>query len=612
MSINILSCLSDAIAKEQQHKNTEFIEKMRKPLNERIARGYTLCNFSIDIEFYDGAPNPFCPPINNSDAFIKTVTIHCRNENISKLREGTSVILSNGVYRFKMLVAKDGIRDMILESKEFDVKNNYINLTNYPREGWEINEQNLDVNQQLLMSSWEYISSHEDIRNNLTKMLNGNINNTYSNNCIEHTDNPSQDEAVQKALSCSDFHIIQGPPGTGKTYTIARIVKNLISKGKNVFISASTHTAINNCLNSISKLVREPDKIVKIGERYQAEEIIDNGLIVRKQRLPYSKYISSGLSQQGVVVGATPFALCYPKSKKLEGWPDFDYVIIDEAAQMSMPLAIAAIIHGKKSIFVGDHQQLDPIIPSGTGNPLLSKSIFKHLIDLYPSMYTLLNLSYRLSPSLIRIPSELFYDGRITSAKKDNKKFLQYNCRNCAEILQNESNEILFLHEVYDGLGRSIHEADIIADIVKTLLDNGVSKDDMALITPYRAQVREIKRNLVDRGIVDDDNLNDIFIDTIERMQGQERDYVVFSLANCNPIEIEERLEFFYSANRLNVAITRAKIKCIVLAHRNIFDICHNRIIDNQSFSLKVGVRSYTDFYKLSTKVFDKVTDEEW
>ena len=131
----------------------------------------------------------------------------------------------------------------------------------------------------------------------------------------------------------------------------------------------------------------------------------------------------------------------------------------------------------------------------------------------------------------------------------------------------------------------------------------------MAIITPYRAQVREVKRALVNYNVVVEDELDLIFVDTIERMQGQEKDYVIFTFANSNPSEVEDRLEFFYSPNRLNVAITRARTKCIVLANEKVFHLCEN---SNDPGLIGIGKRAYWDFYCVANKIYDVSENEEW
>lgn len=608
--MSLIEDLTNAINIQQERKDREYREMMQKPLQERVNKGHTLTNLDIEIDFYDHAPNDFCPLLYGDEAFINRVTINC-GDNVSRFREGTIVQLSHGTIKFVMTIEEDRLNQMVLVSGSFDVKNNHIDRFKYPRQGWEINEENTNINQRLLYSARDRISLDTKILRIMEQMLEGIIDNDYSSIYIESSNNQSQDDAIRKSLGCTFFHIIQGPPGTGKTYTIAKITKKLLENNNNVFVTAPTHTAINTCLNAISKEVPDKRRIIKIGERNQADEIVYNSDISRKTRLSYDSYRYSEFSQNGIVIGATPYALCYPASKKLEGW-DFDYVIIDEAAQMSIPLALAAMAYGKKIIFVGDHKQLDPIMPTGTNNWLFAKSVFKHMIDKHPQNYTMLNESYRLSKSLVRIPSLLFYGDLLKSAlRNDNKEFTSFNYsdKEISKIINDNNNDILYLHHEFDSLGRSPYEAILAAGIVKALSYNDVDLDDIAIITPYRAQVREIRKALFHAGIIDEDTLDDVFVDTIERMQGQEKDYVIFSLANSNPSEVEDRLEFFYSPNRLNVAITRAKIKCIVIANKKVFELCENV---SQTGAVATGQKSFWDYYKLAYKMEADDTEEEW
>ena len=614
--MELIQNLSNAIDLQQKRQDEDYSEMVAKPLAERVAKGHTLTNLSISkIDFYDGMPNSFCPPVFGNQKFIDRIYIHCKN-NCSRYREGTALMFSNGNLNFKMELETDKIDDFILHSGDFDVKNNILDSTNYPKSGWELNAVNQNITQRLLKASWQRLYDNPELAKKMEMMLNGNLYNGYDSLSFSRGDlNDSQNTAVRKALGCSHFSIIQGPPGTGKTYTIAKLCAKLVEQGLKVFITGPTHTAINNCLIAVAKDLKDKSKIVKIGEKYQAAEILDNPWITRKTRLSYYSYVgNNNFSQMGFVIGATPFALCFPASKKLEAW-NFDYIIIDEAAQVSMPLALAAMTSGKKVIFVGDHMQLDPIIPKNTDNWLFGSSVFKRMVDLYPDQVVLLNQSYRLNKNLIDIPNQLFYAGKISSCCPIKDDFKDFLCRSHPEIINHSSNELLIIHHDFGALGRSPFEAEMIADMVLDLLYNGVNLDHIGIISPYRAQIREIKRALVEKNVLNEDNLDSIFVDTVERMQGQEKDYIFFSLANCNPEEVEDRLDFFYSPNRLNVAITRAHIKCITLTNEKIFKICRERIgLPGIPEDLKKGMKAFLDFEELSTKI--EIEDEnrkfEW
>ena len=137
-------------------------------------------------------------------------------------------------------------------------------------------------------------------------------------------------------------------------------------------------------------------------------------------------------------------------------------------------------------------------------------------------------------------------------------------------------------------------------------------------MTPYRAQVREIKKalNKVIGGI-DTEETDSLFIDTVDRMQGQERDYIIYSMSNSHPLESKRRLDFFYSPNRLNVAITRAIKKCIVIANYKVFDIIDEELSDIADFHiLKPSLDTFKHYYQLSSEfgciVEEKVQEDDW
>ncbi len=599
--MSLIEVLTNAIDIQRERLNADHRELMQRPLSERVAKGYTIQNVDIEVEFSPDFPGFV------EKAYAKVP------DNYSKFRVGDQVFLFYGETKLTMKIEEDLINDLVLVGNDYWRDHNYLDVNDYPRHGWIIEKEHLTITQELLSAARDSIMRDPDLCNQMDRLLRGSLVNTYTVVSLPSSNNASQDEAIRRALGCSSFHIIQGPPGTGKTYTIARIVKSLVKDGRRVFVTAPTHTAINNSLNAISKEIPDATKIVKLGDRHQVDEIFDNPHISWAQKLSYTRYLSLSdkLSQEGIVIGATPFALCTPRSKKLDGWY-FDYVIIDEAAQMNIPLALAAITRGQRVIFVGDHKQLDPIMPSDSGNWLFAKSVFKHMVDTYPGNVTMLDESYRLSDSLVRIPSLLFYNGRLKTARNgDNREYLHFDCdEDTAAILHEKSNEVLFLHHEFDALGRSPFEAKLTANIVYSLLNNGVKLEDIAVITPYRAQVREVKRALLKKGIIDENSLDNVFVDTIERMQGQEKDYVIFTLANSNPSEVEDRLEFFYSPNRLNVAITRAKTKCIVIANEKVFQLCRD---SRQTDAVGIGQKTFWDYYVLATKIHASVEqNDEW
>jgi superfamily I DNA and/or RNA helicase len=146
------------------------------------------------------------------------------------------------------------------------------------------------------------------------------------------------------------------------------------------------------------------------------------------------------------------------------------------------------------------------------------------------------------------------------------------------------------------------------------LITAGTAFKDIGILTPYRAQVREIKKAL-NEAMAGKKNADAkyLFIDTVDRMQGQERDYIIYSMSNSHPLESKRRLDFFYSPNRLNVAITRGIKKCIVIANYKVFDIIDEELSELEDFNtLKPSLDIFKDYFKLSTIVEEEIEENNW
>ncbi len=595
---------SDAILFEAQYNNDRYDEQMKLPANERVAKGVSMVNCSVEMAFYEEKPNPWCKKLDGDLKYIRAVKVMCE-KNISKFKEGSSVILSNGKLFFDMDIAVDEVDRFILVPNDFNVKHCFVDVFDYPKNNWEINETNSDISTKILARVSEVLSENEALNFKINSFLNGELKNDFENHRIKipHL-NDSQNNAYLNAINASDFCIIQGPPGTGKTETISNIVKYYVDKGMRVFVTAPTHTAINNCLNAIGNKIKDPNKVVKIGDKVQNKDLLPRHYISQYTRFAQRE-------ANGIAIGATAYSLCYPATKRLDGW-EFDVAVIDEASQLSIPLSMAAMLRTDKWIFVGDHKQLDPIIPKESNSEMFAESIFSRIARMYPNDINLLNVSYRLNSELIRIPNALFYDDKLYADNSSVIDKKEYQTAQFSEILNDESH-ILLLHNTFDSQGRSPYEASLVADLVKDLLLNGVNPSDMAILTPYRAHVREVKRHLHLKctAAIPNFDFRTILVDTVDRMQGQERDYIIYSMSNSNPLESMRRLDFFYSPNRLNVAITRAIKKCFVIANYKIFDVNDAEL---RAQVAQENIQEYFDifaaYYKLSRR-FEMFTPEE-
>lgn len=603
----------NAINLESQRNAEDYALVMALPLNERVAKGVTLANFKLTFEFRQLPSSPWNEPIDFPLSYISIAQIIC-DDNKTKFKEGSNVILTNGIHKFKMEIKEDSVDSFILEPQDFHKYSCYINSNNYPNTNWEVNEDKSDATEKMLTKTAEVLSNNDEKLSRIDNFLNGRTINQFANTSynIEHLNN-SQKTALTNAVNSTNFCIIQGPPGTGKTETIANIANCLIEQGKKVFVTAPTHTAINNCLNAISKRVNDRRKVIKIGNKPQNKEIENNLNINIKTSLAFSSYVgNSDYNQNGIAIGATPYSVCYDATKKLRNW-EFDVCIVDEASQLSIPLSLAAMSRSAKYIFVGDHKQLDPIVPKGSDLEMFSESIFSRLARFYPNNINLLNTSYRLNSSLIQIPNNLFYNDNLKASEStliDNK---QYECDFHSEIINNEAH-ILITHNEFDGISDSKFESVLVTNLVSDLCKNGAKLSDIAIITPYRAQVRTIRRELKTRfPKLTIEHFRALFIDTVDSMQGQERKFIIYSMANSHPLESMRRLDFFYSPNRLNVSITRATHKCFVIAHKFVFDkIESDEVRQHVEYNIiKDNLTIFKKYYELA-KIIDLSTNEVW
>src|SRR5690606_20020473 len=185
-------------------KNLEdFKEQQKLPLDERVAKGVTMTNLRVEMGFYDGTPNQWCYPLSGSQEYISSVKIFCDN-NISKFKEGSSVVLSNGSYRFEMDIEEDSTENYILKPNDFNVKHCYIDSDNYPRNNWEINAVNSDISTRLLLTAAEVLNNNDTTLRKIENFLNGRTRNTFQSYSqkVGYL-NDSQNSAYLKAVNAS-------------------------------------------------------------------------------------------------------------------------------------------------------------------------------------------------------------------------------------------------------------------------------------------------------------------------------------------------------------------------------------------------------------------------
>jgi len=350
--------------------------------------------------------------------------------------------------------------------------------------------------------------------------------------------NPIQQEAILQAMNTPDFYLIQGPAGTGKTSVIIEIVNQLVQLGKSVLVSAFTNMAIDNVA---IKLHQHNIDFIRLGRSYPK----DHPLYPYHLTQQADKFREFTHQRSGKVFLSTTTTIGKSTFDDLF----FDYVLIDEAAQMTIPNSLMALLHGERGILVGDHAQLQPIVISEEASEKgLSISLFEKLASIH-HRFTMLTDQYRMNDEILKFPNEMFYDGKLQSATEEigNHTIGSYS----SQILQNRPYEFIAIETERHDLHQQSNpvEANLVAGLVFELLEQTtLDKDDIGIIAPFRAQVALIRQLLPDMDV-----------DTVDRFQGSEKAVIVLSTTTVLDIPLlsDER--------RINVALTRAQKKLIVL-----------------------------------------------
>lgn len=389
--------------------------------------------------------------------------------------------------------------------------------------------------------------------------------------------NPEQIECCKNVLNRPSAYCLQGPPGTGKTDVLAILANAYSSKGHEVLIISNTHQAVNNALNKIRKF-NQNNPIVKIGESLKGEGLVD-GIVMADT---YSRYLSvrkkvkkKKIEKSNDIVGMTFQAAVANLGLRKSGFLP-SIILVDEAGQM--PLSQGALIGAFGSgtiVLIGDDLQMPPIYHEKLADNPLSVSIFTHLCRLYPDCKTVLTTTYRMNSEITDAVSKNYYqphgitlDASDFSANRKLKINANTGDSRIDDILKSEKS----IHQIdvsTDDIWEDDNheEAKFVANLVKASIDGGISARDVAVITPYRRQVKAI-RAYVREALGADEELP--LIDTVERLQGQDVDMIIISESATNPGFWKAQESFILNPNRLNVMLSRAKKKVVIVGKHKI------------------------------------------
>jgi superfamily II DNA/RNA helicase len=398
--------------------------------------------------------------------------------------------------------------------------------------------------------------------------------------------------------------LIEGPPGTGKTHVLAWMLIALIldayqaGRPLRLAVSALTHQAIDNVLLKVQQLLQSsavqpfPGRCLKWGQRLPLDSNGDD-----ETPLTHVGDAAEVLEIPYLILGATGFGLYQLFESQSGAFPAFfDWVILDEASQMLLPQALLSLVYGKgQYVFCGDVQQLPPVVlgPQPTEEEAMpGRSILAHLLATYsPSARVRLNETYRLNQELCQLPSRLWYQGDLHPAAANAGARLALPTVPYPDvvdaILAPQRPATLVLAEHATDHQRSSVEADIVAILAaRLLLAYGVQAERLAIVSPHRAQNNAIAQclaqQLTQRGAMAALPL----IDTVERLQGAERDVILFSVTTSDPDHLDSA--FLNNPNRFNVAITRARHKLVVVGSTAFFtQVPHGEAVLRANYGFK-------------------------
>jgi len=349
---------------------------------------------------------------------------------------------------------------------------------------------------------------------------------------------------------------IQGPPGAGKTFTAAHMIRALVRANKKVGITANSHKVIRNLL----------DKVVGLGGIGCIQKMSERTPDVPGIRFETDSEKTLAAIGASCQVGAGT-AWLWSREEAAEV---VDVLFIDEAAQMSLANALAVAQACKTLVLLGDPQQLEQPIqgshPEGT-----DVSALDHILQGAPTINEnqglFLDETWRLHPDICDFTSELFYASRLRCRVDLSRQQVKSN--SCVS-----GTGLRFLAVAHEGnQNASTEEAiaaqrlvdEILASKATWIDRDGVERpvglEDILIIAPYNSQVFEIQRRLPHARV-----------GTVDKFQGQEAAIVIYSVTTSSHADAPRGMEFLYSLNRLNVAVSRARCLCVLIASPAIFE----------------------------------------
>ena len=378
------------------------------------------------------------------------------------------------------------------------------------------------------------------------------------------TTDPGEMKALALGLDGS-YLFVQGPPGSGKTWTGACLVVHLLAQGKRIGVAAQSHKAIHKLLDEIEREAREQ------GVRFRGlkkstsanDESEYHGQFIRNE--PRAETIAQACRSVELLAGT---AWLFARADLDE---TLDYLVIDEAGQVSLADALAMGTSARTVILLGDPLQLAQV-SQGVHPEKTEVSVLEHLLGQEQTIPEdrglFLERSWRMHPDVCAFISEIVYAGRLHSDDSAARRRTAFGTGIRFLPVEHEGNrsasdeEVARIKAAIAGmLGGSFTDADGTTRPLRA--------EDFMVVAPYNAQVRRLRMGLP----------AGVRIGTVDKFQGQEAPVVFFSMATSSGEDVPRNLAFLFSRNRLNVAISRAQCLAVL--------VCSPRLLETRCHSIE-------------------------
>ncbi|MGO9736876.1 MAG: TM0106 family RecB-like putative nuclease [Desulfomonilaceae bacterium] len=412
-----------------------------------------------------------------------------------------------------------------------------------------------------------------------------NINGHSAGQPIVNPQRPDLKEIIQAVAGLRNSYLfIQGPPGTGKTYTGSHIIAELLRRGYRVGVSSNSHKAINNLLKHVELRADE------IGLRFEGlKKSSDN-----KNTWFKGKFIEDVTQNKKIyesranLVAGTAWLFAGMDQ-------DLDFLFVDEAGQVSLANLVAMGVSAKNIVLLGDQMQLGQPI-QGVHPGRSGESTLEYLLDgdatIKPDRGVFLDTTWRMCPDVCGFISDAVYDSRLKPEPLNERQRIILNSQ-AHESLKRSG--VSFVPIEHDGCSqKSPEEADLIKEIMASLVQQSyrdrdgneqpITLENIMVVAPYNMQVNLLKRVLPKGARVG----------TVDKFQGQESEVVIVSMTTSSGEYLPRRIEFLYSKNRLNVAISRARTLAILVVNPLLLSIRCSTIDQIQLVNTLCWARNYS------------------